>query len=44
LTEIFLIVFLHSFFARSSNGRTTVFGTVCGGSNPSRATKNLYKR
>jgi hypothetical protein len=27
--------------ARSSNGRTTDFGSVCGGSNPSRATLNL---
>jgi len=35
------IIFAPS-IARSSNGRTAVFGTVCGGSNPSRATKALF--
>jgi hypothetical protein len=40
LTSIF--AFPKGKIARSSNGRTTDFGSVCGGSNPSRAThKNV---
>jgi hypothetical protein len=37
-------VCLKNDIARSSKGRTAVFGTVCGGSNPPRATLTKLKK